>query len=101
MFVLFKEAYFYASWLLFTSRCAIRGINWAVINHLDSVDFEEYKRIMHAEVLVPDNFPLDEMLSISVSSKEMVETVRALFAELGLTEDEFDLPIVYKPNLFL
>lgn len=76
-------------------------VNWAVINRQLSIDFEEYKRVVHAEVLVPDRFPLDEMLSICVNSNEMVKTVRTIFADLGLTEDDFDLPIVYKPDLFL
>jgi hypothetical protein len=75
-------------------------VNWAVINRLQYVDFEEYKRVVHAEVLVPDRFPLDEMQSICVSTKGMVDTVRAIFSDAGLSEDDFDLPIVYRSDIF-
>jgi transposase len=76
-------------------------VNWAVINRLERVDFEEYKRVVHAEVLVPDRFPLDEMQGICVSTKGMVDTVRAIFVDAGFSEDDFDLPVMYRPDLFL
>ncbi|MEO8953119.1 MAG: DUF4433 domain-containing protein [Ktedonobacteraceae bacterium] len=77
-------------------------VNWDVINGRFFVeDKEEYKRLKHAEVLVPDRFPLDEMLTICVSTEIMVARVKKVFAELGLTEQSFDLPVVHKPNLFV
>ncbi len=77
-------------------------VNWNVINERIFVeDFEEYKRLKHAEVLVPDRFPLDEMLTICVSTEIMVARVMKVFAELGLTEHSFDLPVVHKPYLFV
>jgi hypothetical protein len=75
-------------------------VNWDVINRLHSVDFEVYKRVTHAEILVPDRFPLDEMLSIAVSTNEMVAAINALFAELGIVQ-QGDPPVVSKPGLFL
>lgn len=77
-------------------------VSWDVIDgHIFVEDKEEYKRLKHAEVLAPDRFPLDEMLNICVSSDYMVEAVKAVFAEYGLTEATFDLPIIRKSNLFL
>jgi ssDNA thymidine ADP-ribosyltransferase DarT-like protein len=76
-------------------------VSWDVIDgHFFVKDREEYKRVKHAEVLTPDRFPLDEMLNICVSTEDMVDTVRTLFVDLGLTEEDFHLPIVYKPGLF-
>lgn len=91
-----KRSDFYAD-VAFLDR-----VSWDVIDgHLFVEDKEEYKRLKHAEVLAPDSFPLDEMLSICVSTEEMVDSVRALFADLGFTEDKYDLHVVRKPSLFL
>ena len=71
-------------------------VNWNVINGRFFIeDFEEYKRLKHAEVLVPDRFPLDEMQTICVSTEIMVDRVKKVFAGLGLTEQYFDLPVVH------
>jgi hypothetical protein len=76
-------------------------VNWDVITgHTFIEDKEEYLRLKHAEVLCPDNFPLDEMLSICVGTRKMVETVKSIFVACGYTEKDFDLPIAYKPHLF-
>lgn len=91
-----KRSDFYAD-VAFLDR-----VSWDVIEgHIFVQDKEEYKRVKHAEILTPDRFPLDEMLNICVSTEDMVDAVRTLFADLGLTEDEFGLHIVYKPSLFL
>jgi hypothetical protein len=77
-------------------------VRWDVINGDRFVDDkEEYKRVKHAEALAPGRFPLDEMLSISVSIESMVEAVRNVFSECGLSEESFDLPIEYSPTLFV
>lgn len=76
-------------------------VRWDVIEGRCFIDdVEEYKRLKHAEVLAPDRFPLDEMLSICVSTHDMANIVRSIFAEMELSELDFDLPIVYKPRLF-
>lgn len=76
-------------------------INWDVIEgNVFVEDREEYKRLKHAEALSLDRFPLDEMLSICVSTNEVGNVVRAIFADLELTEADFDLPIVCRPALF-
>lgn len=77
-------------------------VRWDVINgYIFIEDKEEYKRLKHAEVLAPDRFPLDEMLNIVVGSEIMVHRVKRIFAELGLTEHSFDLPVVHRPDLFI
>ena len=76
-------------------------IRWDVIDGNTFIDDkEEYTRVKHAEVLVPDRFPLDEMMCICVRTISMVEAVRSVFSECGLNENDFDLPVICKPNLF-
>jgi hypothetical protein len=72
-------------------------VNWGVINRSHPVEYEEYKHVVHAEILV-DRFPLDEMLNISANTQETVEMIRLLFSDLKL--DERELPILYNPRLF-
>lgn len=59
---------------------------------------EEAKRIKHAEVLVPDSFPLSLIQNIAVSTKETAQVVNNLSARY---RNWFYIPpVTYKPSLF-
>lgn len=72
-------------------------LRWDIING-QRFDEEEKKRIKHAEVLVPDLFPLGKVQEICVKSQEMVRAVNALIVENGLVGR---IPLAtFKPQLF-
>jgi len=74
-------------------------LDWDGINKKRFIDdLEEYKRIRHAEVLIPDLLPLSRVHGISVSTQNMVQDVNAVIAECGLAGRI--PPAVYKPSLF-
>ena len=77
----------------------LERLDWDGINKIRHVDpFEEYIRIRHAEVLVPDLLPLGRVEGIVVRKRDMVQTVNALIEECGLTGR---IPLaVFKPWLF-
>lgn len=59
---------------------------------------DEYKRIKHAEVLVPDSFPLSLVRNIAVSTREMAQKVDQLTARF---RKRFPVPYaIYQPTLF-
>lgn len=62
----------------------LRSLNWDIINGqwFSSV---EKKRIKHAEVLVPNLLPIDEIQGIYVKTPIMVQAVNAVIEECGLT----------------
>jgi hypothetical protein len=61
-------------------------LDWDCINNIHHVDpLEEYIRIRHSEVLVPDLVPLGRVNSIFVRTPDMVQTVNVLIEECGLT----------------
>lgn len=85
----------------YANEAFLDRVRWDVIDGSTFVDDrEEYKRVKHAEALAPDVFPLDEMLYICVKNTPMLEAVRNIFTECGLTEDNFDLQVICKPHLF-
>lgn len=60
-------------------------LDWDGINnkrHIESL--EEYIRVRHAEVLVPDLLPLGRVAGIAVKTREIVQAVNALLEESGL-----------------
>ena len=62
-------------------------LDWDCINNKRRIDPpEEYIRVRHAEVLVPDILPLGQVRGIFVRSRDMVQAVNALIEESGLTE---------------
>lgn len=58
-------------------------LNWEIINNRWFMD-EERKRIKHAEVLVPDIFPLGGVQNILVINQNMEERVNSLISKYGL-----------------
>src|SRR6266516_1738313 len=74
-------------------------LDWDGINHIRRIDpLEEYIRVRHAEVLVPDLLPLGQVKGICVRTQDMVLAVNALIDECGLTGR---IPaIVCKPGLY-
>ncbi len=63
----------------------LERLNWEVINNRWFMD-EERKRIKHAEVLVPDIFPLGGVQNILVRTPNMVKRVNDLISKCGLGE---------------
>lgn len=62
-------------------------IEWDVIMGTRFVDDKvEYRRIKSAEVLVPDQLPLEKIQGIAVSTKQMVKKVNELIDGEGLAE---------------
>jgi hypothetical protein len=62
-------------------------LDWDGINNMRRIDpLEEYMRVRHAEVLVPDILPLGRVKGIFVRSRDMVQAVNALIEESGITE---------------
>jgi ssDNA thymidine ADP-ribosyltransferase, DarT len=60
-------------------------LDWEGINDISWIDdLTEYKRIRHAEVLVPDLLPLGRVSGVAVKTREMVQAVNALLEESGL-----------------
>ena len=60
-------------------------LDWDGISHIRHIDpLEEYIRIRHAEVLVPDLLPLGRVEGIFVRTRDMVQAVNALMEECGL-----------------
>ena len=60
-------------------------LDWEGINDISWIDdLAEYKRIRHAEVLVPDLLPLGRVSGIAVKTREMIQAVNALLEESGL-----------------
>jgi ssDNA thymidine ADP-ribosyltransferase, DarT len=74
-------------------------LDWDVINNIRRIDpLEEYIRIRHAEVLVPDLLPLGRVKGICVRMQDMVLAVNALINECGLTGR---IPTaIFKPALY-
>jgi ssDNA thymidine ADP-ribosyltransferase, DarT len=63
----------------------LERLDWDGINNLRHIDsFEEYLRVRHAEVLVPNLLPLGRVTGIVVKTREMVQAVNALLEEGGL-----------------
>lgn len=61
-------------------------LDWDCINNVHRVDpLEEYIRVRHAEVLVPDIVPLGRVEGIFVRTRDMMQTVNILIEECGLT----------------
>lgn len=60
-------------------------VNWDVIYRRAHIDYEKYKREIHAEVLFPDQFLLDEMISMSVFTESMYQVVNELKKKWGIT----------------
>lgn len=77
----------------------LEHLDWDGINNRRYIDpFEEYIRIRHAEVLVPDLLPLGRVEGIVVRTRDMVQAVDALLEECGLIGR---IPsAVRKPELF-
>lgn len=60
-------------------------LDWDGINNKRHIEpLEEYIRVRHAEVLVPDLLPLGRVTGIVVKTREMVQAVNALLEEGGL-----------------
>ncbi|MHB8595902.1 MAG: DUF4433 domain-containing protein [Ktedonobacteraceae bacterium] len=75
----------------------LERLNWEVINNRWFMD-EERKRIKHAEVLVPDIFPLGWVQNILVKNQNMEKRVNSLIIECGLAER---IPwAMCRPNLY-
>ena len=75
----------------------LERLNWEVINNRWFMD-EERRRIKHAEVLVPDIFPLGRVQNILVINQNMEERVNSLISEYGL---DGRIPwAVRKPNFY-
>lgn len=74
-------------------------LDWDGINDIRYIEsLEEYIRVRHAEVLVPDLLPLGRVEGIVVRTRDMVQAVNALIVECGLTGR---LPsAVCKPGLY-
>jgi len=63
----------------------LERLDWDGINNLRYIDsFEEYIRVRHAEVLVPDLLPLGRVAGIVVKTREMVKAVNALLEDSRL-----------------
>ncbi len=62
----------------------LERLNWDVINNRWFMD-EERKRIKHAEVLVPDIFPLGWVQNILVKNQNMEKRVNNLISECWLS----------------
>jgi hypothetical protein len=74
-------------------------LDWDGINRLRRIDpVEEYVRIRHAEVLVPDIVPLGRVQGIYARTPEMVRAINTVIDEYGLTGR---IPIaVAKPGMY-
>lgn len=77
----------------------LEDLDWAVINGVPHIEFEEGKRIRSAEVLVPDILALTKVQCIAVNTEKMVQIVRTMETEYGLSE--FAPFISLDPSLFL
>ncbi|SRR6266487_958457 len=61
-------------------------LDWDGINHIRRIDpLEEYLRVRHAEVLVPDLLPLGRVEGIYARMRDMVQAVNTLIEESGLS----------------
>jgi hypothetical protein len=61
-------------------------LDWDCINNIRRIDPpEEHIRVRHAEVLVPDIFPLGRVGGIFVRTRDMAEAVNVLIEKSGLT----------------
>ncbi len=61
-------------------------LDWNGINRLRRIDpIEEYVRIRHAEVLIPDIVPLGRVQGICVRTPEIAGAVNSIIDEQGLT----------------
>jgi ssDNA thymidine ADP-ribosyltransferase, DarT len=61
-------------------------LDWDSINNIRRIEpLEEYIRVRHAEVLVPDILPLGRVRGIFVRTRDMLQSVNALIEEYGLT----------------
>jgi hypothetical protein len=75
----------------------LEHLNWDVINSRWFRD-DEKRRIKHAEVLVPDIYPLRGVQNILVRTPNMVKRVNDLISECGLSER---IPwAMCRPNLY-
>jgi hypothetical protein len=74
-------------------------LDWDGINNRRRIEpLEEYIRVRHAEVLVPDLLPLGRVAGIAVRTRDMVQAVNTLIEECGLAER---IPFAtYKPGLY-
>jgi ssDNA thymidine ADP-ribosyltransferase DarT-like protein len=60
-------------------------LDWDCINNIHRIDpLEEYIRVRHAEVLVPDIVPLGLVKGIFVRTRDMVQAVDIIIEECGL-----------------
>jgi hypothetical protein len=60
-------------------------LDWDCINNIHRIDpLEEYIRVRHAEVLVPDIVPLGLVKGIFVKIRDMVLAVNSVIDECGL-----------------
>lgn len=61
------------------------NLDWDSINNIRHIDpLEEYTRVRHAEVLVPDLLPLARVEGIVVKLRDRVQVVNGLIEENGL-----------------
>jgi aromatic ring-opening dioxygenase LigB subunit len=75
----------------------LERLNWEVINNRWFTD-EEKKRIKHAEVLIPDIFPLGKVQNILVRNRDMEKRVNDLISACGLSGR---IPwAICRPNLY-
>jgi ssDNA thymidine ADP-ribosyltransferase, DarT len=83
----------------FSDVTFLERLDWDGINDIRYIEsLEEYIRVRHAEVLVPDLLPLGRVEGIVVKTRDMVQAVNALIDECGLTGR---LPsAVCKPGLY-
>ena len=83
----------------FSDVTFLERLDWDGINDIRYIEsLEEYIRVRHAEVLVPDLLPLGRVEGIVVRTRDMVQAVNALIVECGLTGR---LPsAVCKPGLY-
>jgi hypothetical protein len=58
-------------------------LNWFGINGGYIEDWGEHQRLMSAEVLIPDRFPLNEIREIAVNTMSMVSRVNTIIEEYG------------------
>lgn len=74
-------------------------LDWDGINDRIWIDdLAEYRRIRHAEVLIPDRLSLDKVEGIFVSTKSMAQAVNAVIAKYPYSE--YIPPATNMPNLF-
>jgi hypothetical protein len=78
----------------------LSSLNWGVINALTYMDnWDERKRVRSAEVLIPDQVPLQAIPRIAVYSDHVRDVVNRIKRLYGIAEAL--LPVVVAPELFI